>query len=273
MDLEKIKDHWDKLSGQYAKDLKSTTKTPTIKKLEINALIRSIEKIEELNYNFSKILEVGCGNGYNLIGLSQNFPDKLFHGVDYSEGMIENAIKLKKENSMENVEYFIEDILKINENNYLHNEYDLVFTNRCIINLNNHKIQLEALSSLSHIVSTGGYLLLIENSNKTYYNQNQCRNALGMESRVPDEYNCFINETDFIKYAKIDLNLNLIDVIDFASLHDILLYVILPKINNGKVDYRHPLMDVVTELILNLDINFANQFGSFGQNRLFIFKK
>ena len=49
---------------------KWTTKTPTIKKLEINALIRSIEKIEELNYNFSKILEVGCGNGYNLIGLT-----------------------------------------------------------------------------------------------------------------------------------------------------------------------------------------------------------
>ena len=47
MKLEQIKKHWDDLSQVFAKDLKSTTKTPTIKELEIAAIAQSIKTLRD----------------------------------------------------------------------------------------------------------------------------------------------------------------------------------------------------------------------------------
>ena len=59
--------------------------------------------------------------------------------------------------------------------------------------------------------------------------------------------------------------------IDFSSLHDLMLYVLLPCINGGAVEYNHPLINATTELLLNSKIDC--NFGDFGQNRLFLFAK
>lgn len=272
MDLEKIKKHWDGLSEVYAKDLKSTTKTPTIKKLEIAAVVQSIKKLKKTN-EISNLLEVGCGNGYNLIGLTKEFPDMNFTGIDYSEGMIINADKLKLDYQLDKIEYYTGNILKLDECKNLKNEYDMVFTNRCLINLNTLELQLEALSNLKQKVKKNGYILLIENSTYSHGNQNSAREALGLQARIPDSYNLFLNEEKFMNYAQGELNLELVETVDFASLHDIMLYVLIPKINGGKVDYAHPLMEAVTELMLNIDQSKIGNFGDFGQNRLFLFKK
>jgi len=272
MELDKIRKHWDDLSKSFNKDLKSTTKTPTIKKLEIAAISQNIKILLE-NNDISNILEVGCGNGYNLIDLSSQFPFINFTGIDYSEGMIENANKLKTDFDLKNTEYHIGDILKLDINKKLKNCYDMVFTNRCIINLNSIELQLESLFNLSKKIRKGGYLLLIENSINTYGNQNRLRESLGLESRIPDAYNLFLDEKKFISYATEELNLELIKKMDFSSLHDIMLYVLIPKINGGKIDYTHPLMDAVTELLMNIDPSKMESFGNFGQNRLFLFKK
>ena len=97
--------------------------------------------------------------------------------------------------------------------------------------------------------------------------------AIGLAERKPDSYNLFIDEDKFLNYAKRELKLELIDTVDFASLHDIMLYVLIPKINGGEVDYNHPLMNAVTEFLLNIDQSKMGAFGDFGQNRLFLFKK
>ena len=272
MDLEKIKKHWDGLSEVYAKDLKSTTKTPTIKKLEIAAIAQSIKTLQEAN-NISNVLEVGCGNGYNLIGLTKELPEINFTGIDYSAGMIKNADKLKADYNLDKIKYFEGNILKLDENKNLEAEYDVIFTNRCLINLNTLELQLEALANLKNKLRDNGYLVLVENSTKTHGNQKDCREALGLERRVVDGYNLFLDEKKFLDYAQGDLNLELVDTVDFGSLHDMMLYVLIPKLNGGKTDYAHPLMDAVTELLLNIDPSKMGSFGDFGQNRLYLLKK
>ena len=55
MKLDKIKKHWENLAIKYAEDLKSTTKTPTIKHLEINAIYNTINsEIEFLANEYIK---------------------------------------------------------------------------------------------------------------------------------------------------------------------------------------------------------------------------
>ena len=61
----------------------------------------------------------------------------------------------------------------------LADSYDIVFTDRAIINLNTEKRQLQVIDALATRVASGGLLLLLENFVETYERQNDCRELLG----------------------------------------------------------------------------------------------
>ena len=112
---------------------------------------------------------------------------------------------------------------------------------------------------------------MLENSVQNYTRQNKSRLSLGLPERTPEKYNLFIDENAVI--PKIKRSMKLISTDDFGSLHDIILYVLIPSINNGAVDYDHPLVKTTADLSMALSENYNNQFGNFGQNRLFLFRK
>ena len=191
--MDEIRDHWDSLAKKHGLDLKSTTKTPTIKRLEISALARAISKTKDA-LQTRNILEVGCGNGHNIFALSQLFPGYSFHGLDYSEEMIKLANRIKVESPSRNVKFDVADVLELANNNAVENEYNLVFTDRLLINLNSWKIQQQGLRQLLSRVKKKGYLLIIENFMDAYGNQNYLRDLVGLQARTPDPYNKFIDE-------------------------------------------------------------------------------
>ena len=272
MEMDQIRDHWDSLAKKYGLDLKSTTKTPTIKKLEINALARAISNTKDAAQTKS-ILEVGCGNGHNIFALSRLFPDYYFHGLDYSEEMITLAHRIKRESPSRNVKFDVANVLNLTNNNALEKEYNLVFTDRLLINLNSWKLQQQGLTQLLSRVKKGGYLLIIENFMHAYENQNYLRELIGLRARTPDPYNKFIDEAKLESFACDELNLKLLQVENFGSMHDLILYVLLPHINNSEIIYDHPLMESVTSLLEKLPEEFVNVFGDFGQNKLYLFEK
>jgi SAM-dependent methyltransferase len=272
MEMNEIRDHWDSLAKKHGSDLKSTTKTPTIKQLEISALARAISKTKDAAHT-RNILEVGCGNGHNIFALSLLFPDYSFHGLDYSEEMIKLANKIRIESPSRNVKFDVANVLELANNNALEKEYNLVFTDRLLINLNSWKTQQQGLLQLLSRVKKGGYLLIIENFIDAYGNQNYLRELLGLQARTPDPYNKFIDEAKLESFACDELNLKLLLIENFGSLHDLILYVLLPHINSGEVIYNHPLMESVTSLLEKLPEEIVNGFGNFGQNKLYLFEK
>jgi hypothetical protein len=82
-----------------------------------------------------------------------------------------------------------------------------------------------------------------------------------------------MDEAVFDAYMQSDLGLELVEVDDFGSLHDVLLYVLLPSVNEGTVVYDHPVMGAVTNLLENASDLPADAFGSFGQNRLYVYRR
>ena len=56
---------------------------------------------------------------------------------------------------------------------------------------------------------------------------------------------------------------------EFAALHDLVLYVLVPASNGGTVDYGHPVVEAATRLLLACP--GAGGVTSAGQNRLFHF--
>lgn len=273
MDMQQIRDHWNNLAQKYSLDLKSTTKTPTIKQLEIHALARAIRTFFPDAAPRRAVLEVGCGNGHNIFGLWKEFGSHHFTGLDYSPQMIWSAQKLREAHPAADLHFGVADILSLQMEPLDPTHYDVVFTDRCIINLNNWEAQMTGLYNCADRVKSGGLLLIVENFAGSYRNQNRLRESAGLRARTPDPYNCFIEEAEFLSFATGELGLIHAITDDFGSLHDILLYVLIPAVNQGEVDYDHPIMEAVTTLLTRLPDDFANQFGSFGQNRLYVFRK
>ena len=272
MELKEIRTHWDALAKKHGLDLKSTTKTPTIKQLEINALARAISKFAS-DSKTNSILEIGCGNGHNIFGLVRLFPNFKFHGIDYSDDMIAAACKLKKELPSNQLDFSVGDVLSLTAIPSLQNNFDVVFTDRLLINLNSWELQQQGIEQIASCIRNNGLLVVIENFTQSYANQNLLRQVIGLPLRTPDPYNKFMNEKYFHEFVVEKLKFKYVYAENFGSLHDLLLYVLLPHINDGKVSYDHPLMESVTSMLESMPDNFRESFGNFGQNNLYVFKK
>jgi SAM-dependent methyltransferase len=272
MNLDEIENHWKGWAEEFKLDLRATTKTRTIKELEISALYRAFRKTPFFLEKGCEVLEVGCGNGHNCFSLSSLISNFNFTGVDFIPEMVTSANEIKNSSpSFNGMKFFEGNILKLDINTNLENKYHIIFTNRCLINLNTHELQAKALDQLYDKTADGGYIVIVENIEQSYSKQNQLRVSVGLKKRTPDRFNLFINEAEFISYAK--QKLNLLHVESFASLHDIVLYVLVPMITDGNVDYEHPIVAAVTKLLLSNPEEFGDSFGDFGQNRLYVFKK
>lgn len=272
MEIKEIHKHWETFAQRYGTSILATTKTDTIKKLEIDAFLRMIRKTGLEAKKGLKILEVGCGNGHNCIYMSKGLSNAQFWGIDYSKEMVEAALKFRDENGMKNrLHIQWGDMMKLSEDTSVPSDFDFVFTDRVLINLNTHRMQEEAVDQMSSKLRPGGYFMIIENFITVYERQNDLREIMLLDRRKPDSYNLFIDDKTWVKHC--EKFMKLVTVENFGSLHDILLYVLIPALNGGHIDYKHPLMPIVTELLLGANNKFDDAFGAFGQNQCYLFQK
>lgn len=281
MDLKEIRQHWQSWADQYGTDLRATTKTSTAKAMEIDALARAIKAIAPKIKKGSseseidlKVLEVGCGNGQNCFSLLSLFPQSNFKGVDFIEQMIVSADARKSELEIpdDKLTFAVGNVLEMGSPAGDKELYDVIFTDRCLINLNNDELQKQAIANIARWVKPGGYLLMIENANSTYNKQNTARESVGLPKREPAQFNHFFNEDVLMPHLPT-VGLNLEKTEDFISLHDLVLYVLVPMTNGGTVDYNHPMVQAATQLNLAISNFEDNSLGQFGQNRLYICRK
>jgi SAM-dependent methyltransferase len=267
MTLESIRQHWHGWATQYGTGLRATTKASSAKIIEIDALVRAVRGVALERGDRLNILEAGCGNGQNCLALADTFPQARFTGVDFIEAMIAAANHLKKERAIpdDRLAFQVGDVLDLP---VPRSAYDVVFTDRCLINLNSDDLQQRAISSLRERLKPGGYLLMIENSKQTFESQNQAREGVGLAPRRPAEFNHFFDETTLRPFLHT-AGLNLLTVEDFISLHDLVLYILVPMINGGEIDYEHPLVEAATGLNIALSALAPSGAGQYGQNRLF----
>lgn len=271
MDLNGIRRHWQGWAKQYGTDLRATTKTSSAKIMELDALSRALTGIEKVLGTKLNILEVGCGNGQNCLNLVEKHIEASFLGIDFIEEMVEAANSVKREKGIpdERVLFCVGNVLRLSQPR---GHFDVIFTDRCLINLNTDTLQQEAIASLVQLLKPGGYLLMIENSQQTYDVQNQVRELVGLSKRTPAKFNHFFNEATILPFCE-SIGLEIMNIEDFISLHDLILYVLVPMMNGGYVDYDNPLVAAATQLSTAISTLKPNGLGSFGQNRLYKCRK
>jgi SAM-dependent methyltransferase len=207
----------------------------------------------------------------NCVQLAREFPLASFDGVDFIDEMIVSAVANARDIA-DRARFFVGDVLELSEIVELREEYDIVFTDRCLINLNTIERQKAGISSLSKKLKPGGHLVMIENSLTTYGEQNRCREMLGLPPRKPADFNLFFDEKEIYDHIAA-IGLALVEVEDFSSLHDLALYVLAPAINGGELDYNHPLVHAATKVSMEMSDRAPSVFGAFGQNRMFVCRR
>ena len=271
LNLIQIHEHWKNWAVTYGTELRATTKTGTAKLIELAELAKTISSLKGSLPINANILEIGCGNGHNLFSLYEVFPEYKYEGVDFIDEMISSAEQLRQSKLIEkeSINFSVGNVLNLE---CLSEQYDLIFTVRCLINLNTDILQMNAIANIAEKIKSGGYILMLENSTGSYSRQNYLRTLGGLEKREPAEFNHFMNE-ELVNNQLNSLGFFKVKSNCFSTLHDVVLYVLLPMINVGKVDYENPIVEAAAKLSSALTENGDEMLGDYGQNRLYLYRK
>ena len=190
-DPKKISEHYTSQAKLYNISPKSTMKDQFIRALEVSKLRETLTKLSNKN---TKVLEVGCGNGYTISKLSKKLECN-FVGIDSNQQMIQLASKRR----LKKIIFSKQSIL---EPKFRSGMFDIVFTQRCLINLISWKSQKTALNQIHRLLKKDGFLVLLEAFDDGLKELNQARHIMGLEKISPAWHNLYINKTklhDFIQ--------------------------------------------------------------------------
>ena len=190
-DTNKILEHYTNQAKLYKASPKSTMKDLFIRGLEVSKLTETLTKLSNKN---TKVLEVGCGNGYTISKLSKKLECN-FVGIDSNQQMIQLASKRRLKKNIFSKQSILEP-------KFRSGMFDIVFTQRCLINLISWKSQKIALNQIHRLLKKDGFLVLLEAFDDGLKELNQARHIIGLEKISPAWHNLYINKTklhDFIQ--------------------------------------------------------------------------
>lgn len=282
-------EHWERWANEFGADLRATTKCVTIKRLEIEALLRRISAETERK---PLVLEIGCGNGTNGFALASRHPELLYLGSDFAPAMITNAVAIAAREGTSplvrsRMAFGIGDARQLSApigvdkagphvigstiaEKLPCDGVDIAFTDRMLINLSSADEQLAVMKRIAAAVRAGGLFLMIENSAMTHRALNDVRIALGLPPRAAASYNVFIDEAAVIQPFESVMKLEAVE--ELSALHDLMLYAVGPSLSGGEPEYDTPLMTRLTDAILAL-AERGHGGTAFGQNRLWVWRR
>ncbi len=247
-----VQEFWNKqaMLAEYA-----GTKDLMAKQLEIVALSKYIKSGQ-------KILEIGCGNGITAVELARRFKIDI-KGIDFSEKMISEARKIAYENQLiGQITFEVGDVLDLSNEM---TRYDLIFTERVLINLPDWQAQSMAIKDIIALLNPGGKYLMCENSQDGLDRINMYRESCGLNKINPPWHNRYLKEEE-INHLKIQ-GAKLMGVEHYSST-----YYFISRVVNAWLaaqDGIEPQYDAtVNQLGLLLP-----PMGDFGQGKLWIWEK
>ncbi|MCZ6503708.1 MAG: class I SAM-dependent methyltransferase, partial [Gammaproteobacteria bacterium] len=212
-DTEKVKEFWQDRGNQSDVSDKEVTHHDFWQRhLEI-------ELIKKFLVHSARVLDVGCGNGYTTNHIAPMVREIV--GIDFSENMINRAIEEgQKKNILdkESIVFKVANVLDLDPS--LFGYFDIVISERCLINLDSWENQKKAISKLASVLKPGGLFIFVEGSKNGRERLNEMRKAVGLEAMPSVWHNVDFEEKatlEFLsKFFEINHRLHL-GVYDFIS--------------------------------------------------------
>jgi SAM-dependent methyltransferase len=246
--------------------LKFWNKRSKLKKLSgSNDYVAKIIEIKALSNFFKKnirVLEFGCGNGYTALEMAKRFNARI-DAYDYSANMISEAIKLQKNKKLfKRVNFFLADIKKKLKIKPI---YDLVFTERMLINLDSWASQKKSIIKLINCLKPKGILVLMENSTTGLKKINEYRSMLGLKKIKSPWHNLYLDDKKMLNFKV--RNCKLTQIIPYSSTYYFLSRVVNAWLANEKgiePNYNSKINKLAFEL---------PSIGDCAQGKIYLYKK
>jgi len=249
-----VKEHYKKEAKENNLSLTSTMADVSTRRLEIENIISYLK-------NGKKVLEIGCGNGSASIEISKKVKLDLT-ATDFSQDMIALARKQPIKGVKGKIKFQEEDVLKLKYDKV----FDVVFTERCIINLLTWEDQKKALSNMARALKKGGILILVEAFQDGLDELNYARKDVGLEPIGPAYHNFYLNKDSVIKHTK-EQGLTFVEENNFLSTYFLgsrVLYPAIAKANKVPIQYNTSFAKFFSLL---------PSFGNYSQIKIVLFKK
>ena len=196
---------------------------------DYNAKIIETKTLSNFFKKNIRVLEFGCGNGYTALEMAKRFNVRI-DAYDYSPEMILEAKKLQKNKKLsKKVNFFCADIKKKLKINPI---YDLVYTERMLINLDSWASQKKSIIKLLNCLKPKGNLVLMENSATGLKKINDYRDMLGLKKIKAPWHNLYLDDKKMLNF-KIR-NYKLIEIIPYSSTYYFLSRVVNAWLANEK---------------------------------------
>jgi len=198
----KIKEHYKNVAQEDQLSSSSTMSDAITREIETVAIIefvRDFLRYQETNESSLVLADVGCGNGYTLSVLHQNFPSLKKIGLEFTEellGLAQSRFKKEKKVVIEAGDIRKKDMLA-------KEKYDILICQRVIINLLDTEDQRRALDNIVNCVKPTGVLFFIEAFQKPLSNLNEAREEFDLPPILQAHHNLYLKD-DFFNHRDLE---------------------------------------------------------------------
>jgi len=252
MKCDKVHAYWNSRAGL---GFSAGTKDIISKQLEIEAISKYVS-------DGMRVLDAGCGNGITAIEIAKNFDVHLV-GFDFAEEMIEEAKLTAASTKLKGSATF--HIANIKNVPKILGAFDLIYTERALINLASWREQKQAIEDISQFLIDSGIYVMCENSQDGLDKINQFRGNLGLIKIDPPWHNRYLLDSEIEQCIIPGIKLETTE--HFTSTYYFLSRVVnawLAAQEDLEPDYNAP----VNQLALKLP-----PIGELAQTRIWLWRK
>ena len=262
--MDAIKEHYKRLARTSGSAKDMSMKDIHTKDAEINEIEKSIKYLVNKK-KYKKILEIGCGNGYTSKQLSEELNVNIV-GLDYCEELIDIAKKRK----LKNVNFCIGDVLKLD---FESESFDIVYSERCLINLDSWQKQKKALNEIHRVLKKDGIYVMIECFLDGLDTINKARRVVGLLPIEQPFHNKYFDKkklykyivNKFINFEQNDQEFKKIYKQNFLSSYYFGSRVLYPSIvKKGEVEYNNKFIEF---------FSFLEPYGNYSYIQLLVLQK
>jgi len=180
-----IKQHWDENARKYDASHWASWGDNFAVELEIETIAQYIK-------DGTRVLDVGCANGFSTISQFLRREGKIaITGIDYSEPMIQSAQGAKRVRDLRgDIDFHVGNVMHID---FPAETFDVVYTTRVLINLPTWEEQQVGINNCLRVAKQGGVVVLSE----AFWEPLVLLNAMRALKQLPP-----LVEHDFNRYLK-----------------------------------------------------------------------
>lgn len=221
-----------------------------------------IEAIASYVKDGMRVLDFGCGSGVTALELACRYDIDLL-GIDYAEDMVSKALELGSNIRTKGRTHFqAGDVGSLSS---LTERFDLVYSERALINLKNWEEQRNAIATLTDLLLPGGIYVMCENSIDGLEAINELRRYAGLDSISPPWHNRYMMDAE-IETLSLP-GVSLVETNYFSST-----YYFISRVVNAWLSAKEGVLPTYDAPVNKLALSLP-PIGKMGQGRIWVWHK